>query len=263
IRLGTDQARLRISSPPTFQLQDEWDRGRQAVLLDPSVGVELEEALWFPRDPVDPLIQREPPMLMEGRDEWVAQRLREIYDGLPISRFAGGAGGGERPRTVWAVMGRQPVAIEQLGDGIQSAFRALCLMAIMRSGLFLWDEPEDHQHPDAILHLIEVLVDVLRQRPALQAVMATQSREVLNVVYQLSSQDSEAGEWLRRSLSVLFLVLDSEDGRLYAERFGYEEFRIFEELEIDIRKHWRARRLPKPRQIPPEILERLAALPAL
>ncbi|WP_322798660.1 ATP-binding protein [Thermoflexus sp.] len=243
IRLGTDQARLRISSSPTFQLRDEWDRHRQAVLLDPSVGVELEEALWFPRDPVDPLIQREPPMLMEGRDEWVAQRLREIYDGLPIRRFAGGAGGGERPRTVWAVINGQPVAIEQLGDGIQTAFRALCLMALVESGLFLWDEPEDHQHPDAIKRLMKTLVEVLRKRPALQAVIATQSREVLEALREIGSQDEEQ-EWVRESLSVLFLILDANDGRLRAERFTYEEFSAFEEAEVDIRKFWTRRYIP-------------------
>ncbi|MCS7352427.1 MAG: hypothetical protein RMM10_13155, partial [Anaerolineae bacterium] len=59
------------------------------------------------------------------------------------------------------------------------------------------------------------------------------------------------------------LILDAKDGRLYAERFTYEEFLAFEESGIDIRKFWLRRHIPRPRGIPSEVLERLPDLTRL
>lgn len=257
IYAGQDQACIRIRSPATTLSLEDWDKSRQAVLIDPFAGVDLEEGIWFPRDPVDPSLSREPIALIRGRDEWVVEGLRKVYPDLPIRRLAGGPGGGERPHTVWAVIGDQPIAIENLGDGIQAAFRALSLLALMETGLFLWDEPEDHQHPDALVRLVDVLVDTLRQRPGLQAVIATQSREVLDAVRKIASRDETKGQWLQQAFTLLFLILNVEDGRLYAERFNFEEFMTFEELDVDLRKLWMGRRVPAPRRIPPEFLDRL------
>lgn len=255
IHVGRHLARVRVESPPTTQTMEDWDRSRQAALLDPFTGVELEEALWFPRTATDP------PALIGGRDRWIAERLREIYPGLPLQGLSGARGGGEREGTVWAVMENYAVPVEHLGDGIQSAFRALALLAVMDRGLFLWDEPEDHQHPDALESLMRILIQILRERPSLQAVIATQSREALAALYEAAAHDPEGERWAQEGLSLIFLILNPLDGKLYGETIRFDELRFMESVDIDIRKLWRERRIREPRRIPPEVLERLSQLP--
>lgn len=247
VHAGMDQAILRVRSPATTLPAFDWDEGRAAVLMD-RFSDGLEEGLWFPRDPADPSRLVEPPILIGGREEWVVERLRQVYPGLPIRRLAGGG-----RHTVWAVVGDRPIPIGSLGDGIRAALRALSLLALVEGGLFLWDEPEAHQHPEAQARLMGILVETLRQRPGLQAVVATQSGDVLGEISRIL-RDGEG--WLREAFSLLFLALDPQDGRLYAEGFTAEEFVSFEEVG-DIRRFWTGRRPSPPRQIPPELLERL------
>jgi len=253
-----EEARVRIRSFPTPLEKSQWGRRRQAVLLDPFAGPELEEALWFPGDPRDPALLRTPPILKKGRDEQVVEWMREVYPDLPLKRLSGGRGGGERRQTVWAVFEDHVVAVEQLGDGIQRTLRALALLAVMENGLFLWDEPEAHQHPDALRNLMRVLIRILSRRPGLQVVMATQSREVLEAILDAASENEE---WAKEAVSVVFTMLDLRDGTLYTEPLSFDEFRFMESVDVDIRKLWRGRRIREPRQIPRALLERISKIP--
>jgi len=212
-----------------------WTRALRAVLLDPAAGGE-EEGLWRGADA---------PAWKGGWAPWVAERLAAIY-GLPPFRIVREASG------AWAAFeGGALVPVSGMGDGIRAAFRALSALAALGEGLFLWDSPELHQHPEAIPRLMKALADALDERDRLQIVIATQSLEVLQALRDVFvGRDPEA-------FAMVVLRRDEWTGELESPSFSLDDLDLMLRTERDPRLLLEGRRIPARREIPPEALEEL------
>jgi len=228
--------------------RSRWKQMLRAALMDPETGEEVEESLWFGEE--------ETPVIWKGeRDRWVADRLKEIY-GLGPLRLSGGKGGRAGKTTVWAIFEHgAAIPIPGMGDGIQAAFRALCMLAILQEGLFLWDELEANQHAEAIPRLMKALVDTLAERDHLQIVLATQSLEILKAL-----RDIFMGRSDREVFSMVFLRRDERTGELESHSFSMEDLDLMLQTEQDPRVLIRERLIPPPRPISQEALEELAQI---
>jgi energy-coupling factor transporter ATP-binding protein EcfA2 len=245
---SADSAEILLIAPRAEMTRSRWKQMLRAALMDPETGEEVEESLWFGEE--------ETPVIWKGeRDRWVADRLKEIY-GLGPLRLSGGKGGRAGKTTVWAIFEHgAAIPIPGMGDGIQAAFRALCMLAILQEGLFLWDEPEAHQHAEAIPRLMNALVDTLAERDHLQIVLATQSLEILKAL-----RDIFMGRSDREVFSMVFLRRDERTGELESHSFSMEDLDLMLQTEQDPRVLIRERLIPPPRPISQEALEELAQI---
>jgi hypothetical protein len=213
-----------------------WTQALRAVLLDPAAGGEAEEGLWRGADA---------PAWKGGWAPWVAERLAAIY-GLPPFRIVGEASG------AWAAFEEGGlVPVSGMGDGIRAAFRALSAMAALGEGLFLWDSPELHQHPEAIPRLMKTLADALDERDHFQIVIATQSLEVLQALRDIFAKKSP------EVLAIVVLRRDERTGELEAHRLSADDLDLMLRTERDPRLLLEGRRIPARRGISPEALEEL------
>jgi hypothetical protein len=213
-----------------------WTRALRAVLLDPAPGGEAEEGLWHGADI---------PAWKGGWAPWVAERLAAIY-GLPPFQIVRGASG------AWAAFEKgNLVPVSGMGDGIRAAFQALSALAALGEGLFLWDSPELHQHPEAIPRLMKALADALDERDRLQIVIATQSLEILQALRDLFLERSP------EAFAMVVLRRDEWTGELEAHRLSADDLGLMLRTEQDPRLLLEGRRIPARREIPPEALEEL------
>jgi energy-coupling factor transporter ATP-binding protein EcfA2 len=242
---SVDSAEIRLISPPTEMTLSRWKQMLRAALMDPKTGEEVEENLWFGEGGT--------PLIFEmGQDRWIADRLKEIY-GLSPLRLSGGKGGGPGKTTVWAIFEHgAAIPIPGMGDGIQAAFRALCMLAILQEGLFLWDEPEAHQHAEAIPRLMKALVDTLAERDHLQIVLATQSLEILKALRDIFAERSD-----QEAFSMVFLRRDERTGQLESPSFSLEDLDLMLRTERDPRSLLFGRQPPARRRISDETLSEI------
>jgi energy-coupling factor transporter ATP-binding protein EcfA2 len=119
----------------------------------------------------------------------------------------------------------------------------------------LWDEPEAHQHAEAIPRLMKALVDTLAERDHLQIVLATQSLEILKAL-----RDIFMGRSDREVFSMVFLRRDERTGELESHSFSMEDLDLMLQTEQDPRVLIRERLIPPPRPISQEALEELAQI---
>ncbi|WP_448594331.1 AAA family ATPase [Thermoflexus hugenholtzii] len=245
---SANSSEIRLTSPRTEMTRSRWKQMLRAALMDPETGEEVERHLWFGEDGA-------PPIFEAGRDRWIADRLREIYALNPL-RLSGGKGGGPRKTTVWAIFENgSAVPIPGMGDGIQAAFRALCMLAILPEGLFLWDEPEAHQHADAIPRLMKAMVDTLAERDGLQIVLATQSLEILKALRDIFMERSD-----QEVFSMVFLRRDERTGKLESPSFSLEDLDLMLQTDRDPRTLLFGRQTPERRGISDEALQAILKL---
>ncbi len=245
---SANSSEIRLISPHTEMTRSRWEQMLRAALMDPETGEEVEQHLWFGEDGA-------PSIFEAGRDRWIADRLREIYALNPL-RLSGGKGGGPGETTVWAIFEHgSAVPIPGMGDGIQAAFRALCMLAILPEGLFLWDEPEAHQHADAIPRLMQAMVDTLAERDGLQIVLATQSLEILKALRDIFMERSD-----QEVFSMVFLRRDERTGKLESPSFSLEDLDLMLQTDRDPRTLLFGRQTPERRGISDEALQEILKL---
>lgn len=81
--------------------------------------------------------------------------------------------------------GKTPLPVDQLGDGARHAFKLLTALVTLcervseeRPGMLLWEEPEVFMHAATLSRILEVVFDLVRNKP-IQVGITTQSIEVL------------------------------------------------------------------------------------
>lgn len=97
--------------------------------------------------------------------------------------------------------GKPPLPVDQLGDGARYAFKLLTALVTLcesvsdqRPGMLLWEEPEVFMHAATLSRILEVVFDLVKNRPV-QVGITTQSIEVLawlaNHLEPLSAEEAD------------------------------------------------------------------------
>jgi len=80
---------------------------------------------------------------------------------------------------------KEPIPVDHFGDGARHAFKILAAVIALREpvseerpGLFLWEDPELFMHPATLGHLLNEVIDLVKDVP-IQVFLTTQSLEVL------------------------------------------------------------------------------------
>ncbi len=140
--------------------------------------------------------------------------------------------------------GRHPIEIDQFGDGVRHAFKAVAaILALAETvdeqhpGLFLWEDPELFMHPESLGHLLREVIKLIRSKPV-QIVISSQSLETIAHVTNHFETEFKA---LQKTLRAYRLEL--EEGRLYAATFRYENLYSWLQQGMDPR-FWGVAQLP-------------------
>jgi hypothetical protein len=119
--------------------------------------------------------------------EKIAERMANVFPALAGAKIEVlDAPDGQKGRTGYVrFRDRTPLAIDQFGDGARRAFKLLAaLIALAETvddehpGLLLWEEPEVFMHAATLGRLMNVVTDIVAQKP-IQVCITTQSLEVL------------------------------------------------------------------------------------
>lgn len=193
---------------------------RLGVALAKTYARLLDQRFGVPRNPLHEIYSR-------ARERGAAGPARELIrelvpeletieiltpDGVPVLHLS--------------FANRPSVPVSLSGDGMESAVRLALELCEQRSGLFLIEEPEAHQHIAAMQRSARVICGAVRA--GAQVVLSTHSLEFLDLLLD------EMGEERLHEMALFQLQLN--DGVLASIRFAGEEISFARStLEKDLR----------------------------
>lgn len=131
--------------------------------------------------------------------------------------------------------GRPPLPVDAFGDGARHAFKVLASLITMleimspdETGLFLWEDPELFMHPKALGNLLNVVMELVKDKP-IQVFVTSQSLDVAAHFVDLVAKEVISEDDLRA------FRLENERGILYSARFEYENLYSWLESGLDPR----------------------------
>lgn len=163
--------------------------------------------------------------ILEPRlDKKVIEELNEIYnmeaEGLtyiPVSPTI-------KAFRLAVTMPKESLHIDELGDGTKYATNILSLCLLLENSAFLIEEPESHQHSEAVKKFLPALLKIARERNV-QLFITTHSLEVLHILFKLSEEYD-----IR-----FFHVMRSSNGELNARQFSAIDAKLLSDIGVDIR----------------------------
>jgi predicted ATPase len=129
--------------------------------------------------------------------EHIAERMAEIFPSLKEATIeVTDAPDNQHGRTGYVrFRGQTPLGIDQFGDGARHAFKLIAHLVALAAtvdeshpGMMLWEEPEVFQNPATLGRLLDVVVDLLKDKP-IQVFITTQSLEVIAHLTRMLQRD--------------------------------------------------------------------------
>lgn len=127
------------------------------------------------------------------------------------------------------------VPLDLQGDGVRSAMRCLMLLAALKRSIMIVEEPECHQHPEALSHFMRALIRDAA-RGDVQLFVTTQSRDCVRSILDscdASTRPAEGGHGAAMVASVFHLQL--HEGLLRVRRLDAKTVRDLEDMGTDVR----------------------------
>jgi len=188
------------------------DHLANVVLIDAGLVKEftrIEQAIW--------------PILIRGRlDKQVAKLISDAYE-VDVEGFTYSQEGGEY--SLMALFKDKSVRVDEMGDGFRFGFAIVALALLGKFSTIMLEEPENHQHPRALLRLAQLLTS-LTKRNQTQLFITTHSAEVVKAF-------TSSVEGSSHILNVYHLNLS--DGLLKARRLESLDISVLQDLGFDIR----------------------------
>ena len=153
--------------------------------------------------------------------------INDIYklkvEGFNLMPFGG------RSRLV-ALLPEGGVAVDWLGDGVRYALNILALGMLLERTILMVEEPETHQHPDALKLLTQTLFELAR-RQDLQLFLTTHSWEFMSYAIDVAKE---------KDVELLFhhLHLDAY-GNLDARAISQPDTELLMDIGHDIRSNYK------------------------
>lgn len=188
------------------------DHLANVVLIDAGLVKEftrIEQAIW--------------PILIRSRlDKQVAKLISDAYK-VDVEGFTYSQEGGEY--SLMALFKDKSVRVDEMGDGFRFGFAIVALALLGKFSTIMLEEPENHQHPRALLRLAQLLTS-LTKRNQTQLLITTHSAEVVKAF-------TSSVEGSSHILNVYHL--NHSDGLLKARRLESLDISVLQDLGFDIR----------------------------
>jgi energy-coupling factor transporter ATP-binding protein EcfA2 len=188
------------------------DHLANVVLIDAGLVKEftrIEQAIW--------------PILIRSRlDKQVAKLISDAYE-VDVEGFTYSQEGGEY--SLMALFKDKSVRVDEMGDGFRYGVAIVALALLGKFSTIMLEEPENHQHPRALLRLAQLLTS-LTKRNRTQLLITTHSAEVVKAF-------TSSVEGSSHILNVYHLNLS--DGLLKARRLESLDISVLQDLGFDIR----------------------------